>query len=318
MLVRDKHRRGDVPLPVFGLKTNAAGQAYLLADGFLKYCDGGDYEVVDPRPSRFWVAGPAGSGELAFPEWFEPYFYENLDNDAPRETRLVESYDEFFRREYAAADGVALKIFDGGFGECPACGEVYACDSFFGVVKCPRCFGRFNNPCADHDRLNDSPEVLARRTAMREFSGQLFCSMTKAYRRNPAEPGLRSEIWRLISWWRKLLVRFAWRNRIHFSAEGFAVERRRGVWGASGETMRWDEIALITGFQFEQFVGHTVVLNVGAADGRILVLDENMEHFRLFRKQLETRIFIDPAEYCKLELDFSGETHQLFLSGGEG
>lgn len=144
------------PRPVFGM---GAEKFCVDAIGFPRFFARGELRIVDPRESGFWVE--VGDGLKIFPEWGERYFYENYLNDGPREIEIFNIYMKFIFREYPRPDYPMATRLHEKYCQCPKCDDYEEVHSYFGVIRCPKCFTYLNNPFADHEKLLASEEVAA-------------------------------------------------------------------------------------------------------------------------------------------------------------
>lgn len=165
-------------IPVFGKKYD---NEVLIANNFLHYEPLNEFLVIDSRHSAFWKV----VDELSvFCEFEEPYFYENLCNDAPRECMLIDRYADFFMREYQSTlflNGIAIAD---RFIECPHCGEVFQTKSYFGLVRCPSCYRLLNNPYSNHHMILQSPELLEL-NSMDKYRNCYYYQATGKYYKTP-------------------------------------------------------------------------------------------------------------------------------------
>ena len=160
MLIECSSDPEPVLAPVFGVLAN--GALLLETNGCIIRHSASDLRdhgvrMVDARKSAFWE--PRGE-DWAFPEWFEPYFGENLANGAAWETLIVRYYRDLLLREFPR-DGLAMpKYYGKGLIRCPRCGRSFEPLSFLGVVRCNgfRCRWAMNNPFYDPERLRESCE----------------------------------------------------------------------------------------------------------------------------------------------------------------
>ena len=149
-----------VAAPVFGVLEN--GRLLTEKDGGLNPSvpdvkDHHGWRVIDGRDSAFWENH---GGARAFPEWFKPYFNENLVNGAAWEALIVRYYRDLFLREFPR-DGLVMPEYYGrGLIRCPQCGRCCEPLSFLGVVRCngSRCRLEMNNPFYNPARLRESCE----------------------------------------------------------------------------------------------------------------------------------------------------------------
>ena len=172
--------------------------------GALRVVPEAECTIVDGERSVFWAER---NGEFAFEEFFEPWFSHNLDNGAPRETFVIESYRVLFDREFPRADLKEPKYCGNGLVMCPHCGGISRPLSFLGVIRCtdPRCRAFFNNPFYDLERIRESIE-WGRLSHLSEYRGQYYCPPMRRY--YPAPPGQWALIReRLSGWFRELLHR---------------------------------------------------------------------------------------------------------------
>lgn len=187
MQVRDKFVNSTAIFEtVFGIKKTRLGEKLLLEhNGFLSYYSKEEYEVIDDRESLFWISHITKDvEELIFPEWFETYFYENLSNDAPRESHLLRSYEILFTREFSSKFLVTAKVVEIQWCQCPICEDVFENESFFGRIYCPKCYREINNPFENHDMLYNSPEIITLKQ-MSEHKNCYFYEKTKQYYQSP-------------------------------------------------------------------------------------------------------------------------------------
>ncbi len=170
-------------LGIFELKEK---KQYLIDSGLSYFADADDFEVVDPQESIFWVesSGPRGKGK-SFPVAFEPHFYENYRNWAPRESLLIETYLDFMDREYPNPIWPTAIHYQDYWCECPLCEHLWENHSVFGLITCPQrlCYRMLNNPLADHDKILDSPEVSAL-NEMSEFKNLYYADWLHKYIKN--------------------------------------------------------------------------------------------------------------------------------------
>jgi|GEM_PF-6309111 len=189
--------------PVFGIRDDGA---LLIGSGDGVYCIPGrsGVTVADGRRSALWKRGVDG---WAFPEWFIPYFWENLKNGAERERAIVVCYRELLLREFPRAD-LALPRYSGsGMIRCPRCGRIFEPLSFLGVVRCNgyRCHLEMNNPFYAPERLRESCE-WKRLTYYLAGQGGYYHAPTRRY--YPAPP----TEWDLLR--ERIVMRWAeWRRR---------------------------------------------------------------------------------------------------------
>ena len=162
-----------------------------------------DCEIVDPKPSALWAER---DDERAFAEFFETYFLENLDNGAPRETFVVQSYFQLFDREFPREELRSPKYYGDGLIMCPRCGRISRPLSYLGVICCNErtCRMEMNNPFYDPELVNKSIEwgLLSH---LAEHRDRYYCVKMERY--YPAPPS-RMKILRercseyLREWWR--------------------------------------------------------------------------------------------------------------------
>lgn len=164
--------------PVFGILSGGA----LVLDpsaGVFRTIPADSYRMVDDRASAWWAERDGG---FAFPEFFEPYFTENLAHKAPRECFVVECWRELFDREHPRDDLPRPEYFGRGLVMCPVCGTIFEPLSFLGVVRCTgrECRAEMNNPFYDREHLNESIE-WKRLSHLVEHRNRYFCVKTRKY-----------------------------------------------------------------------------------------------------------------------------------------
>ena len=177
--------------PVFGMLRDGA----LVFDrnaSVLRVIAANKYKVADGRASTFWVEH---DGQSAFPEFFEPYFNENLACEAPRERYIADGCRELFDREYPREELKAPKYFGRGLIMCPVCGTIFEPLSFLGIVYCTgrECRFAMNNPFYDPERLRESIEYRKLEGYMLDYANRCYCVKTQRY--YPAPP-TRWDLWR--------------------------------------------------------------------------------------------------------------------------
>ena len=169
--------------PVFGMLRGGA----LVFDrnaGIFRTVAMDKYKAVDDRTSSFWVKR---DGQSAFPEFFEPYFSENLACKAPRELYIAEGYRELFDREYPREGLMLPKYYGRGLVMCPVCGTIFEPLSFLGVVYCTgrECRLAMNNPFYDPERLRESIEYRKIQGYRSEHANRYYCVKTQRYYPSP-------------------------------------------------------------------------------------------------------------------------------------
>ena len=159
MLIEYLSDSDTILAPVFGVLED--GTLLIETDGCIEHLktdvhDRG-FRIIDGRGSAFWEDR---GGIRAFPEWFKPYFCENLANGAAWEALIVKYYRELFMREFPRDDLEMPKYYGRGLVRCPKCGRSFEPLSFLGVVRCNgfRCRSEMNNPFYSPERLRESCE----------------------------------------------------------------------------------------------------------------------------------------------------------------
>ena len=182
--------------PVFGIRKHNDVKEYILATHgfFLNFYSVDQFELLDFRESGFWNLFRDNDSELKiFPEWMETYFYENLENDAPRETQLVQLYKDFMMREFSQENYLsAINLDYENWCQCPKCERVFEIHSYFGIVKCPNCFLEQNNPFESHEKLYTSDEVLLPLKNLHGYANAFYFTETKKYYRLPPYSVMRN------------------------------------------------------------------------------------------------------------------------------
>lgn len=187
MLVHEQSISDSSVSPVFGMQeSNGQRELLIFHNNFVSFSPWNEYEIIDERPSSFWISCDISAGVKisAFPEWFEKYFYENLGNDAPREINLLKIYYDFFMREYSQSFFSSAKSIGDNWYQCPECDGVFAFPSCFGVLRCEGCFRYLNNPNEDYKRVHSSSElnILQENCEHKNF---YFNETNKKYYRHP-------------------------------------------------------------------------------------------------------------------------------------
>lgn len=110
------------------------------------------FELVDARPSRYWILGYDQNGgekriELAFPEWTnDPFFHGRLFEGDPAALACFASYKARMDREFSRSGLKSATILEGRWVQCPECSDAWEEASSDGVVECPSCHTLLNNP----------------------------------------------------------------------------------------------------------------------------------------------------------------------------
>lgn len=148
---------------------------------FPSYYQEDELEIVDSRKSSFWeVRNSEDAIEYYFPEWYEKNFYNNLDNDAPRENHILASYVDFLMREYPQPFLLMALPWEEKWHQCPHCNHIWEIYSSWGLIRCPRCYMKLNNPLYRKDMLRVSSEMSFLRV-LSEYQDCLFDPETKTY-----------------------------------------------------------------------------------------------------------------------------------------
>lgn len=163
--------------PVFGLLHG--GALLIWESGRLRSVAAAECEIVDGRRSTLWTDR---NGDAAFVEFFEAYFTENLNNRAPRERFVAESYRELFLREFPCVEAETPKYYGDGLIRCPRCGRIFRPLSHLGMVRCndSACHLDMNNPFYDPEQIKGSIE-WKRLAHLAEYRGQYYCPKTQRY-----------------------------------------------------------------------------------------------------------------------------------------
>jgi len=143
-----------------------------------------EHRLVDDRHSACWSER---DGKLAFAEFFETYFTENLAGGAPREKFVAEGYFELFEREFPDPDAKIPQYYGDGLVRCPRCGRIFRPLSYLGQIKCNDrgCGMEMNNPFYAPERLKESIE-WKRLSHLAEYADQYYCAANRRY--YPARP----------------------------------------------------------------------------------------------------------------------------------
>ena len=168
----------DIPLEILthfttsdsqvGLITGKEYVVYAISEFYLnpRYCIADEFyssypmwipmnffEIVDPRPSRYWIFSfkndkPKIRFFLGFPEWAnDEYFYNNIVMEKPRKTDL-KAYKERMDLEFPDASIVNYpQVLDKEWLMCPICIDAWqSTDGKDALIKCPICQKIYNNP----------------------------------------------------------------------------------------------------------------------------------------------------------------------------
>ncbi len=122
------------------------------------------FEILDGRPSRYWVfhfgevrwkyKGEKEHVEydqsFHFSEFRDEGFYERLFDDSPAETAIFQKYKKLMDEEFPeppdpSITESAVQIEDGWL-QCPSCSDAWKSDSGHGMVSCPSCGANLRNP----------------------------------------------------------------------------------------------------------------------------------------------------------------------------
>ncbi len=148
---------------------------------FPSYYQEDELEIIDPRKSSFWeVRNTEDAVENYFPEWYEKNFYRNLDNYAPRECHIISSYVDFLIREYPQPFLTMALPWEEKWHICPHCNHIWEIYSSWGLIRCPRCYTKLNNPLYQQDRLRISSEMSFLRV-MKQYQNCPFDPVTQTY-----------------------------------------------------------------------------------------------------------------------------------------
>jgi hypothetical protein len=114
------------------------------------------FDVIDNRPSRFWIVGFREENNkilpfLSFPEWAnDPYFYGELidGNSDDSEAIIFSKYKEFIDLEFSDSSiSDIAQIGDDEWLICPQCMEAWqSTNNKDALVRCPKCQTILNNP----------------------------------------------------------------------------------------------------------------------------------------------------------------------------
>ena len=110
------------------------------------------FEVVDNRPSRYWILETHNSNfylMLSFPEWSkEVYFVANLTDWEDREVGIFKRYRELMDFEFPDSSITEYaQVGDEKWLVCPKCIDAWECDNDRdALVRCPLCETIYNNP----------------------------------------------------------------------------------------------------------------------------------------------------------------------------
>lgn len=113
------------------------------------------FEVVDPRCSRHWELGRPviDSVELivlSYSDLVRDYvrYYSALIDKDERTSAVHAQWLMRLENEFHHSDLVLASILEGNWLQCPHCSDAWQADMEGGVVTCPKCGTRLNNPLA--------------------------------------------------------------------------------------------------------------------------------------------------------------------------
>jgi uncharacterized CHY-type Zn-finger protein len=152
--VYDTYKITDEVFCVIGIK----GNEYLTLDcGTILWWDRTCFEIIDPRPSKYWIVSKLEPNLVCFKEYVEDiYFYTKLFDDYHEDGweaawkierqawEVLNKYEHLMSHEFDDSSLTWAKVVDGGL-LCDECNEAWQPDIYAGKSCCPKCEIPYNN-----------------------------------------------------------------------------------------------------------------------------------------------------------------------------